>query len=127
MMISINCSWRSARLSAEFMKLAISPAAPFKRMLERPLVAAGRLTPTRRPMRATTTMSSMRVTPYRSLTVAARKARKVAARKADEAIEARLRLFPADDNGIVALTTGLAVASEADDIGLIAMLAGVLV
>ena len=37
--------------------------APFRRMLERPLVAAGRVTPTSRPMIARTTMSSMRVMP----------------------------------------------------------------
>ena len=92
-MISITCSWRSARLSAEVIKLATSLDAPFRRMLERPLVAAGRVTPTSRAMIAMTTMSSMRVTPE-----------PLPNGRGSEKL-----LFPADDVGIFAFAAGLTV------------------
>src|ERR1039457_6152338 len=109
-MISIICSWRSARLSAELMKVATSLDADFRRMLERPLVAPGRVMPTNRPMIARTTMSSIRVTPRR-----------------EQAKGLLHKLFPTDDVRIFAFSSGLAVEAVGDDVRLVPVLSGELV
>src|SRR6516164_9378243 len=98
-MISMTSSRRSARLSAELTKLTTSPDAPLSRRLESPLVAAGSVTPTIRPMIATTTTISISVTP----------------------------LFPADDIRVQAFASGLAVQTVGNNVRFITVVAGVLV
>src|SRR5436305_11784648 len=99
---SIACCRRSARLTAAFRNVAIESVAETRRTLSTPAEADGNATAAIRPMIATTTIISMSVTP-------------------------RLLALPTDDIGIQSFTAGLAVPTKADDVRLVAMLAGKLV
>src|SRR5580704_11590551 len=101
MVISTTCCRRSARLSPEFTKLTTPLVAALRRRESTPDVKAGKLMPIINVMSSTTTIISTRVTP--------------------------VSVFPTDNVGTVSLAAGLTVGAVADDVGLIAVLAGVVI
>src|SRR5262249_39338762 len=118
-----GCWRRSARLSAEFRKAATEPVAEERRTLSRPAATEGNEIAIMRPMMATTTSISMRVTPrvLWELLFDAEAQRRGAKRCLSLRLSASASkggldlLFPTDDIGIDSIAAGLAVGAKADD------------
>src|SRR5271168_1311731 len=109
--ISTIC-WRlSARSRPKFRKLTMPLVAAFRRSVSMPEVRAGKLILTITEINATTTSSSIMVTP-RVLRWCPRCARLI---------------LPADDIGIQPIPAGRAVGAVAQHVGIVTVLAGKLV
>src|SRR5579883_1790086 len=108
---SMACCNRSERLTAALRKAAMESEALRRRTLSRPAVKEGAATAAMSAMMQTTTSISMRVTP----------------RCEDLPPVMPLITLPAHDVGIDAVAPRLAVGAETDDVGVVAVLAGVFV
>src|SRR5215472_18152801 len=127
-----GCWRRSARLSAAFRNAETEPVAEDRRTLSRPAATEGNEIAIMRPMMATTTSISIRVTPrvlWEDFFDAEAQRRRdkmlLALRLCVSASKGNLTLlFPTDDIGIDSIAAGLAVGAKADDVGEVAVIAG---